>query len=152
MMRRRRLPRSNSLWDKTWGELGITWYTIVRDSETGCDWRYCEPYVHITKCLAGTNTCTYQDWAASTYDMWSQSWEYLPTSKAKYHLPSIKRSGRKDWGSSYISGFLASTLSDISKALSQLRNWWQETRKGIYHTFVMTREPLGIWYPRYWSF
>jgi len=33
----------------------------------------------------------------------------------------MKRSGRKHWGSSYISGFLVICLSDILKELSQLR-------------------------------
>jgi hypothetical protein len=36
-------------------------------------------------------------------------------------LPSMKRSGRKDSGSSYISGFLVISLRDILKELSQLR-------------------------------
>ena len=60
-MRRSRVSKSSGLRDKTRNELGITWYTIAGDSKTGGDWRYCKPYVHITKFLAGTKTCTDQD-------------------------------------------------------------------------------------------
>jgi hypothetical protein len=48
--------------------------------------------------------------------------------------PSMKRSGRKDSGSSYISGFRVIALRDISKHLSQLRLVARERyRPYVYH-------------------
>ena len=55
--RRRLLEVYNSiLRDKTRGECGIAYWSIARESETSCDRCYCEPYVHISKCPAGTYT------------------------------------------------------------------------------------------------
>ena len=63
----------------------------------------------------------------------------------------MKRSGRKDSGSSDISGFLVSPLRDVSKEVGgPIANWCK--RKVTDHIFAMTKAPLGIWYPRYWSF
>ena len=73
-------------------------------------------------------------------------------------LPSMKRSGRKDSGSSYISGFLVICLNDILKELSQLRagdkrkvrticlplreNLWEYDIQDIGHFELMYGEPL----------
>ena len=70
----------------------------------------------------------------------------------------MKRSGQKDFGSSYISGFLAICLSNILKELSQLRiggkvkvrtiylplreNPWEYDIQDIGHFESMYGEPL----------
>ena len=109
------------------------------DLETGYDWCYCKPYVHITKRLSGTNTCTYQEWVTwtmcdhnfgKTYRRPKPNTICLGSSD----LPSMKRSGRKDSGSSYISGFRVIPLKDILKDLSCLQLVAREKyRPYIYH-------------------
>ena len=134
------------------------------DLETGYDWCYCKPYVHITKRLSGTNTCTYQEWVTwtmcdhkfgKTYRRPKPNTNCLGSSG----FPLRKRSGRKDWGSSYISGFLLICLNDILKELSQLRlgggkrkvqticlplreNPWEYHIQDIGHFQLMYEEPL----------
>ena len=90
MVRRRKLSVVNGLRGKTRGELRFTQYTIAGNSETGGDWCYRKPYVHITKRLSGANTGTYQEWVACMMCD-HRIWEDLPTSKAKYELSWIKR-------------------------------------------------------------
>ena len=103
--------------DKTRGEFGITYCSIARDFKTSCDRCYCEPYVHISKRPARTYTCTYiQDYVASkkignTHRRPKPNINCFGSSG----LSSMKRSGRKHSGSSYIPGFLVSPLRDDSK-------------------------------------
>jgi len=47
--------------NKTRDELGFAQCSLGGESEAGGDGCYCEPYVGISECLAGTNTCAYQE-------------------------------------------------------------------------------------------
>ena len=68
--------------DKTRGEFWITYCSFASDLKTSCDRCYCEPYIHISKRLAGTYTCTYIS-GLGLYT-WLNIWKHSPTSEAKY--------------------------------------------------------------------
>ena len=118
--------------DKTWGEFGFTYCSVARDVKTSCDRCYCEPYIHISKYPAGTYTfhileggCTRCYTSLETHRRPKPNINCFGSSC----VPSMKRSGRKDSGSSYISGFLLSPLRNILKrVLCQMRIG--EKRKG----------------------
>ena len=112
--------------DKTRRKLGIIAYrSIAGYLETGRNRCYCKPYVHIAKLLAGANTCTYISWVSCTLVYRSGNTYRRPKPNiiclGSRALPAMKRSGRKDSGSPYISEFLLISLRNISKELSKVR-------------------------------
>ena len=141
--------------DKAWGEFGITYCSIARDSKASCNWCYCEPYVHISKRPAGTYTCTHIS-GLGLYS-WLQIWrKHSPASKAEYQLLWIKRLAVDEtlWTKRFrlIIYFRVPSQSPegiFRKGVGQI--WIGGKRKVTDHKFAMTIAPLGIWYPRYWS-